>query len=425
MTSESIELTYRIFILLILNLACRCVAVGDQFARWDAVLLDASRWTQPQPHQRYIDATTYARFARMTTLLEKPQKRLRSHENGGYAANTSVARGDDPGELPIFINAGDNLDLNDLNTPSESLLPYKLVKNLGHGGSASVEKVEDVYTGKVYARKIFRNVYARNLTQAKRRLRDEVEVMKKLAAHHHIVRVHATYIIKRELAIILDPVADGGDLASFLQDFRDTDASAESWSSQFDILWKSFGCLASGLAFMHQQTIRHKDIKPQNILIHRGDVMYTDFGLSHDFGDTGQSTTTGIVQGMTKRYCAPEVANGASRNSKSDIFSLGCVYVEILEALEPGSFDEEILSGPFYETWCARATDGKLPQYFGLSRLGRNVLLGQGLLEECPKDRPSASQVIQSLQWIEYGSSGRLHFCDRCKKHYPAEGMFV
>ncbi|KAH7088170.1 kinase-like domain-containing protein, partial [Paraphoma chrysanthemicola] len=213
---------------------------------------------------------------------------------------------------------------------------YKLLKNLGHGGSASVEKVEDVHTGKVYARKMFRNVYARNLTQAKRRLRDEVEVMKKLAAHHHIVRVHATYIVKRELAIILDPVADGGDLASFLQDFHDSDEAKDgSWSYRRDILRKSFGCLASGLAFMHRQTIRHKDIKPQNILIHRGDVMYTDFGLSYDFGDTGQSTTTGIVQGMTKRYCAPEVADGASRNSKSDIFSLGCVYIEILAKLEP------------------------------------------------------------------------------------------
>ncbi|KAH7077631.1 kinase-like domain-containing protein [Paraphoma chrysanthemicola] len=342
--------------------------------------------------------------------MSKPQGGWLSSENGDFA-----------GEMPIFINAGDNLDLNDTNTPSESLVPYKLLKNLGHGGSASVEKVEDVHTGRVYARKIFRNVHTRNLTHAKQRLRDEVQIMKRLAAHHHIVRVHATYIVKRELAIILDPVADGGDLASFLQDFRDAGIGAASWSFQCHILWKSFGCLASGLAFMHRQTIRHKDIKPQNILIHRGDVMYTDFGLSYDFGDTGQSTTTGIVQGMTKRYCAPEVARGASRNSKSDIFSLGCVYIEILEALEPGSFSEGILSGPFYETLDTCATDGNLPQYLGLSRLGRDVLLGQGLLEERPIDRPSASQVVQSLQFIDYGSWGLLHFCNRCKKHYEAE----
>jgi serine/threonine protein kinase len=46
---------------------------------------------------------------------------------------------------------------------------------------------------------------------------------------------------------------------------------------------------------MHEQTIRHKDIKPQNILIHRGSAIYTDFGISLDFAQQ-DSTTTGHPQ---------------------------------------------------------------------------------------------------------------------------------
>ncbi|KAH7077522.1 kinase-like domain-containing protein [Paraphoma chrysanthemicola] len=135
---------------------------------------------------------------------------------------------------------------------------------LEHGGTASVEMVRDGNTGSVYARKIVRNVYTRNMTEARRQLQNEVLIMRRLAAHHHIVKVHATYIAKRELAIILHPVADGGDLASFLQDCRDGlfDGSEDLKLRKSRVLHQAFGCLAAGLAFIHKQTIRHKDIKP-------------------------------------------------------------------------------------------------------------------------------------------------------------------
>ena len=115
-------------------------------------------------------------------------------------------------------------------------------------------------------------------------------------------------------------------------------------------LWKAYGCLASGLAFIHKQTIRHKDIKPQNILIHQGNVLFTDFGISVDFSEHGRSTTTGHPQSFTRKYCAPEVANWDKRNSKSDVFSLGCVYAEILDALQPNLLPDALFKGPFHTT---------------------------------------------------------------------------
>jgi serine/threonine protein kinase len=225
----------------------------------------------------------------------------------------------------LRIQEGDDLDIQD-----KGNLPYQLLKNLGHGASASVEMVQDSNTGSVYARKIFRNVYSRNLEEVKRRFRNEVQIIRRLAPHHHIIQVYATYIAQRELGLILLPVADGGDLASFLGDFQDT---AQPSDERTNILLRCFGCLASGLAFMQQQSIRHKDIKPQNILIHQGSPVYTDFGFSYDSTQAGHSTTSGNPGAFTRRYCAPEVVDWGSRNSKSDVFSLGCVYVDILSAL--------------------------------------------------------------------------------------------
>ncbi|KAF2184141.1 kinase-like protein, partial [Zopfia rhizophila CBS 207.26] len=214
---------------------------------------------------------------------------------------------------------------------NDAQLPYKLIKNLGHGHSARVEMVEDTNTGFVYARKVFRICGTRD--ERKLIFENEIKVIRRLAPHHHVVRVFATYVAKREVGVILHPVADAGDLEAFLEDFIEANARESLQIGKIRILESSFGCLASGLAFMHGQKIRHKDIKPRNILIHQDSMIYTDFGYSLDHGSAAQSTTSGRPDTFTRKYCAPEVNDWEPRNSKSDVFSLGCVFLEILSAL--------------------------------------------------------------------------------------------
>ncbi|KAF2198638.1 kinase-like protein, partial [Delitschia confertaspora ATCC 74209] len=95
-----------------------------------------------------------------------------------------------------------------------------------------------------------------------------------------------------------------------------------------------FGCLARALEFLHEQKVRHKDIKPHNILIDRGNVLFTDFGLSLDFTGADGSTTMSMVNGMTPRYCAPEVSQYERRNTQSDIWSLGVIFMEMIVVLK-------------------------------------------------------------------------------------------
>ncbi|KAI4945587.1 hypothetical protein J4E91_007930 [Alternaria rosae] len=225
--------------------------------------------------------------------------------------------------------------------------------------------------------------------------------------------------------MILDPAADGGDLADYLQNYRDQgfhslgeDISKEN-ARQNRVLRRSFGCLASALDFIHRQTVRHKDIKPQNILIHKGKVMYTDFGLSYDFGDTGRSTTTGNPQGITRRYCAPEVAEWGRRNTKSDVFSLGCVFIEMVLALANDASYDQIYEGNFQEIVRSFPGGLSLPSFHLEDDWEINNAI-QEMMRTDSTSRPSASRVTDMILQNDPGDD-----CQRILSAFKKKDLFA
>ena len=123
----------------------------------------------------------------------------------------------------------------------------------------------------------------------------------------------------------MSPVADC-NLASYME------KSIKSVDKQ-SLLRTFFGCLCNGLQYLHQSKIRHRDVKPENILVKGEKVLWTDFGISLDWEHMSRSTTTTDF-GHSPVYCAPEVANLEARNSSSDIWSLGCVFLEMTTILK-------------------------------------------------------------------------------------------
>jgi serine/threonine protein kinase len=116
-----------------------------------------------------------------------------------------------------------------------------------------------------------------------------------------------------------------------LKEFLSEDQA--SYSQRKLLLRTFFGCLSRAFQYLHNANIRHRDIKPANILICEDKVMISDFGLSLTWA--GHSTTTwSTCPGWSRRYCAPEVAQNQSRNSSSDIWSLGCVFLEMVTVLK-------------------------------------------------------------------------------------------
>jgi serine/threonine protein kinase len=87
--------------------------------------------------------------------------------------------------------------------------------------------------------------------------------------------------------------------------------------------------MSSAIAYLHENHIRHKDVKPSNILLSADGLWVADFGASTDFSSLTQSTTQNGERG-TPKYFAPEVAEFKPNGYAADIFSLGCVFLEMI-----------------------------------------------------------------------------------------------
>ncbi|MCJ1245319.1 hypothetical protein MMC30_002523 [Trapelia coarctata] len=202
-------------------------------------------------------------------------------------------------------------------------IPFQKKGILGGGGDSQVERVESTISKRQYARKIVRRKVFGRFQEGLETFKNELRVLKSVQ-HQHIVEIVGSYTDPLYAALIMSPVADC-DLSEFL---RQAPRSQEKLSS----LRTFFGCLATAMWYLHRIHIRHKDIKPSNILVHNGNVLLTDFGLSRDCNHT-RSTTEGPT-GLTPKYCAPEVAGYDPRSYSSDIWSLGCVYLEMITVLK-------------------------------------------------------------------------------------------
>ena len=208
------------------------------------------------------------------------------------------------------------------------MLPFEFKGVLGTGSFGQVDRVLSCVSYKEYAlKRIHRaKAFGPDSSKAVKQFVVEINTLKR-AKHRHIVELVGSYTDSKHLAIIMSPVADM-DLATYLKPER-VPPSPEKSST----LRTYFGCLANALDFLHSHQIRHKDIKSRNILIKDTNVLLTDFGLARDLSDRDGSTTASACA-FTPRYCAPEVALDTARNTKSDIWSLGCVFLEILAVLK-------------------------------------------------------------------------------------------
>lgn len=175
------------------------------------------------------------------------------------------------------------------------------VRELGSGGFGDVHHVLSRLSRNEFARKrLPRGRTFEKDRQAILNFERELETLKRLS-HHHLVKYIGSYTDKRFVGILMSPVADC-DLLVFLK--------ATPFPAERRIELRHFyGCLASALLYLHESKIRHKDIKPSNILVHGSNILITDFGTSRDWTDLNKSTTESRLNGVTRRYAAPEVLN--------------------------------------------------------------------------------------------------------------------
>ncbi|KAH0545425.1 hypothetical protein FGG08_000566 [Glutinoglossum americanum] len=220
-------------------------------------------------------------------------------------------------------------------------LPLTCGEVIGHTSSALVEVVR--------CRRI---KLARKKMVCGRRLRlgtvmNEVQLLQRLR-HPHIVQLVGTYLQGDSFAILLYPVAEY-NMQTFLKHCTFTEVSTnEPLTYEQQRCWASlrrfFTCLLNALAYIHANNLKHRDIKPLNILV-RGpvprlayQVYICDFGISSLFSDQDNSQTDGPTP-KSVLYCAPEVYSHDKRGRSADVFSLGCVFLEMCTVLAGESVD--------------------------------------------------------------------------------------
>ncbi|PQE33233.1 kinase-like domain-containing protein [Rutstroemia sp. NJR-2017a WRK4] len=282
-------------------------------------------------------------------------------------------------------------------------IPYESVKQLGHGSLGVVDAVrfKEAQDGIIFARK---TIQLRNVTRKKLLplIQQEVAVLKSLN-HHHIVKVLDTYETSgrpRSFGILLSPAGDE-DLSHFLERVGENNSSDED----LQLLNKWQLCLTSAIAYIHSQNIRHKDIKPSNMICKGGEIYLTDFGSAHQFNTGLTSSTEGPLVGITRMYSAPEVIANDRRGRPADIFSIGCVFAEMASVVDGKTVEEfedyrtvPIEDEPETLTSVYHATTPRILAWFTDLGDGWTASLLEDMLAADHKRRPTADALMKILR---------------------------
>jgi serine/threonine-protein kinase len=193
---------------------------------------------------------------------------------------------------------------------------YKILKKLGSGGFGTVYLAEDTILKCQRALKIPH----RTSSQADKLLQESV-LQTRLLDHPHIVKLLTVDIIDHILIMVMEYI-EGTDLEKILD---------KASSLDIKTALKYFKQILSALAFAHQKSVIHRDIRPSNILINLdNDVKIADFGTSTLLQEK-QFATTKIG---SPPYMAPEQFEGKAVFA-SDIYSAGSLFYEMVTGFPP------------------------------------------------------------------------------------------
>lgn len=200
---------------------------------------------------------------------------------------------------------------------------YRMVRELGRGGMATVFLAEDLKHHRPVAIKVMRPELSASAS-AYRFLR-EIEVAARLQ-HPHIVPLFDSGICDGLLYYVMSYEAG--------ESLRDRLEQEKQLAVQ-DAL-RITRQVADALAHAHDLGIVHRDVKPSNILFSSGHAMLADFGIARALlTSTGEVSTTGIAVG-TPTYMSPEQSLAErDLDGRSDIYSAACVLFEMLAGVPP------------------------------------------------------------------------------------------
>jgi serine/threonine protein kinase/tetratricopeptide (TPR) repeat protein len=261
---------------------------------------------------------------------------------------------------------------------------YRIVGEVGRGGSGIVFEAQDLIQNRVVAIKVLRVELAG--ARARRRFLQEIEFTKKLN-HPNILPLLDSGEVG-DITYYVMPFVTGATLLERL---------GREGQQRIDDILRVARAVLDALDHAHSIGIIHRDIKPSNILLERDRVIVADFGIAlalHRTAAEERISSPGVHVG-TPAYMSPEQASGATTlDGRTDIYSLGCVLYEMLAGSPP-------FAGATGMALAARHSLDSVPPLRTV-RKSTPVALEEVVyraLEKSPADRfASAAEMLRALE---------------------------
>ncbi|MDV6376760.1 Stk1 family PASTA domain-containing Ser/Thr kinase [Sporosarcina sp. GW1-11] len=206
---------------------------------------------------------------------------------------------------------------------------YEIIRVIGDGGMSRVYLAHDIILDRDVAIKVLHYDFA-NEEELKKRFQREAQSATSLT-HPHIVNIYDVGQEDEHHYLVMEYIT-----GSTLKEYIHTHGAMSS-EHAVSIMKQ----LVAAISHAHHNGIVHRDIKPQNVLMNgKDDVKITDFGIAMALDSTVHTKTNSVIG--TVHYLSPEQARGGMATKRSDIYSLGIVFYELLTGHLPFSAETAV-----------------------------------------------------------------------------------
>jgi len=204
---------------------------------------------------------------------------------------------------------------------------YEIVQMLGEGGMGAVYKAWDLELDRLVALKVIRPELAVH-EEILQRFKQELILARKIT-QKNVIRIFDLGEADGVKFITMEFI-EGKDLTSLIKE-----KGRLSFEECADVIFQT--CTALDAA--HSEGVVHRDLKPQNIMVEKsGRIIVMDFGIARTMEQGAGMTSTGALLG-TPDYMSPEQVMGEHVDSRSDLFTLGIIFYQLLVGQLPYKAD--------------------------------------------------------------------------------------
>lgn len=262
---------------------------------------------------------------------------------------------------------------------SSSLKDFEILEEIGKGAFGYVYRAKRIKDGEIYAlKKVFMNKLK---PKEKENSLNEIRILASIT-HNNVISYKEAFYDNASYSIcIVMEFAENGDLERKISQ----NIKNKTFMTETDLV-STFVQIVLGLKALHDKKILHRDIKAANIFIFKNDIVKIgDLNVSKVNKNGLVNTQTG-----TPYYASPEVWNDKPYDSKSDIWSLGCLLYEMCCLKAP--FRGTTMKGVYEKVMKGVYTP--IPTFYSPS-LSNLISI---MLSQKPTSRPSCDQILAFIQ---------------------------